>query len=145
LLSLGGTIVGWSLVGAGAEWYDDYRHSTREELAPYAFWGGLAVTYLGPSFGHWYAGSILSRGMGARTAGLASMIVGIAKTDDDCDLGEGSCDRAAAAFFWTGLGLYAVGTIDDIIFAPRKARKHNLWMAPLATSRGGGFALGGQF
>jgi hypothetical protein len=145
-LSLGGTIASWAMVAAASRFDGD-------DGAPLG-WAGILGTYLAPTLGHWYAGSALSRGLGIRTVGLATMFVGLVKSlngcIDDFD-GGGSCnDENGPLILLGGLAIYVGGTIDDIFHAPGKVRKRNariqgLGLAPLAAPHTTGLALGGRF
>jgi hypothetical protein len=142
-LSLGGTIATWGLLLA-------VTVGERGDLG--SALGYLAGTYLAPTVGHWYAGSIVSRGLGVRTLGMAAMIAGYLQGEvGRCD----GCDEDLTLLFWSGLTIYAAGTIDDIISAPRKVRRHNrrlaarsapgFAIAPIATQHSAGLAIGGCF
>jgi hypothetical protein len=119
---------------------------------------------LAPSFGHWYAGKYFTRGLGLRLLGGAAGTVGLI-----WGLGQafsGFCDHSSdeedeseesavpIVLLLGGLGMYIYGTVDDIVTAPRRVRRHNerlnerlvdVTVAPLAVSRGGGLALTGRF
>jgi hypothetical protein len=143
-LSLGGTAASWGLLALSSQ-LDDGAEATMGMV-------GLIGTYLAPSAGHWYAGSYLTRGLGVRTVAVASIFLGATRTVTACVDG-GSCGGASElgpALLVGGLVLYAAGTIDDILAAPGKARRHNqrlraMALAPMATPRGGGLAVAGAF
>jgi hypothetical protein len=147
-LSLGGTAVSWGLL-LGAEGLSN-DHDTAEVLGTIGFVGTLVA----PSFGHWYAGSYLTRGMGLRALGTLAIGAGLASFYEDVlDTWDGSDDHSADSAGWlilVGGGLLIGGTIDDIVTAPRKVRKRNQQMfsvgvAPVVTPRTAGLALSGTF
>jgi hypothetical protein len=143
LLSLGGTTVSWGLLLGGAE-------------LP-----GLIGVVLAPSFGNWYAGRYLTRGLGMRLGGMAMLTVGAVMALGDLAGGYGHgdppppedsrSDAVMAALVIGGLALTAFGTIDDIVSAPANVRKKNrergydVGLAPVVTQRSAGLALGGRF
>lgn len=116
-------------------------------------------TFVGPNVGHLYAGKLVTRGLGIRTLGLGIAVAGFLKLASNCE----SCDDSEyEPWFWGGVAVYVAGSIDDIITAPLRARRHNrrlereraqrltgVTLAPLALPgpRGGlaGFALTGRF
>jgi hypothetical protein len=137
-LSLGITSASWALLAATTLG----EHNDPDGASALFFFG----TYLGPTAGHWYAGSYVSRGLGLRTLGIAASLAAIVP-DLGCE--SVSCE-GVPWYFWAGLLLYAGGTIDDIITAPRKARKRNeelsrLSFAPVVTQHSTGLALSGRF
>jgi hypothetical protein len=110
---------------------------------------GLLGTFLAPSTGHWYRGAVVTRGMGFRALGVVAFVYGVLLPIlSEC---EESCrpDRERL-FFMGSLVLYAGGTIDDIISAPLRVRRHNqrlqqVQLAPMPTPGGMGVSLGGRF
>jgi len=143
LLSIGGTTGSW-LVILGATRLDDQSPRGRELLGL-----GLIGALAGPSFGHWYAHSTFTRGLGLRLAGAAAealTLVLVAKIcEDDCTLPPFVTGLSLA-----GAGLYLWGTVDDMVTAPRAARRynerlHDVALAPLAHPGGGGLAIVGRF
>jgi hypothetical protein len=134
-LSLGGTALSWATWYLGAK-VDD------EAIGVLGFLG----TLFAPNLGHWYRGAIVTRGTGLRMAGAALTVYGFFRMLD-C---SGGCSDAAGYLFYGGLVLYAVATIDDIITAPLRVRKHNrkldgVVLTPMVTSHSAGLALGGRF
>ena len=140
VLSLGGTAVSWGLLFGGAE-------------LP-----GLVGAVLAPSFGNWYAGRYLTRGLGLRVGGMAMFVAGAVVAlggsggyGHDNTSSDDSDESAGVAILIGGLALFAIGTVDDIISAPANARKTNrergytLGLAPVVTQHSAGFALGGRF
>jgi hypothetical protein len=145
-LSLGGTIAAWSLIAVASE-MDHGAGSKAENLATI----GALGTLLAPSFGHWYARSYLTRGLGLRVAGIAATVVGIGILLPGC---EEDCNNTGlgVALLLGGAGLYVGGTIDDIATAPGKVsrynedqRFHNVALVPMVRSNSGGLAVAGRF
>lgn len=143
-LSLGGTLASWTLIGVATNM--DSQSSNAGRLAKI----GLLGTLLAPSFGHWYAHSFLTRGLGLRLAGVLSGYLGVVSAfscEDDC---TSSGTNLAAGLLLAGAGLYIGGTIDDIITAPGEARRYNhrfqnVTIAPMIRSDSRGLMLTGQF
>jgi len=134
LLSLGGTISSWVLFGASL--------SDESPLV----WLGLGSLIVGPNFGHWYQGTVVTRGTGLRIVGLVSTFYGFV----NLAFCEFDCNDSGELFFYGGALLYLGATIDDIVDAPRRARKHNqslevVGITPMVTERSTGFALSGRF
>lgn len=147
MLSLGGTAAAYGLIVAGA--YAD-NDSTSEPLVT----AGVLGTFFAPSFGHWYAHSFATRGMAIRGLASAGMLVGGLVALSECPLfSEEPCDTSGAdVLIVASFIAYAVGTVDDIVTAPGKARAYNrrnrspgLAVMPIARRDSGGFALVGTF
>ncbi len=142
-LSLGGTVLSWGLMIGAA-------YSENRDTAGLATVGALG-TFFAPSFGHWYAHSALTRGMGIRALGLGVGMVGIGMALDSAfDESSNGNDDAASTVLLLAAALYVVGTVDDIATSASMARKYNsrfrdvsLVLAP--TPQGGGVALAGRF
>lgn len=134
-LSLTGTLVSWSMLFLGAQADDGGRVALL----------GLAGTFFAPNFGHWYQGVPFTRGTGLRLAGGATATFALFRAI----LEAGRNEETDMYLFIGGALVYLAGTIDDLIDAPRRARRHNrglqLGAAPMVTDRGAGFALGGSF
>jgi hypothetical protein len=134
-LSLGSTLAAWTVL------FVAHDNETAATI-------GLVGTFVGPSAGHWYGGSVLTRGMGLRALGAAGLVLGFVRAlqcEDNC-----TTDAAAAVLITGGMIAYAGGTLDDIVMAPVRVRKHNraleeLALAPMASHHGGGIALAGRF
>lgn len=138
-LSLGTTVVSWSvMVGAGS--IED--ETTATTVAAVA---GLG-TLIAPSTGHVYAGQIITRGLVLRGAGLASL-GGFVLAVRDCDFIENDCESAGLAILLglTAVGLYVGGTIDDIVTAPRRVRRHNRARTIQPVITPAGVAIVGRF
>jgi hypothetical protein len=117
-LSVGGTVASWAMIGAAVA-MDRPGNDTAASLARV----GLVGAVLAPSFGHWYAGTFATRGLGLRLAGLGLTtlaVVGvIVMCEDECT------PTIPEALLIAGAGLTIVGTLDDIATAPRDVRRHN--------------------
>ena len=117
-----------------------------------------------PTAGHWYAGRIVTRGLGLRAAGLVVLIAGGLADSEGCglfysghgdpepdDCGDNFRTTKGTALMAAGAALFLGGTVDDIITAPGAARRRNeraratLTLAPLVHHHGGGLALAGTF
>ena len=108
---------------------------------------GFFVFLAGPSTGHWYAGSIGNGGTMLRLAGLGLFILGVTQLDL---MSVGGDDDGAAGPLIAGTVMYGVGSVYEIITAPRAAHEYNreqrrYALTPLVTPNGGGLALGGTF
>jgi hypothetical protein len=147
-LSLGGTIVSWVLVGVASGQNNQSSGST-ETMGTIGAFG----TMFAPSFGHWYAHSFATRGLGLRALGIGSALVGVMVALSECPLfSEGECHESGLApvLLIAGAGLYIGGTIDDIATAPGKARRYNhrfenVSVVPVVRHDSGGFAVMGRF
>lgn len=145
-LSLGGTLASWA-VFSNADRIAD--HEIREAVAAASALGAM----LAPSAGHWYAGKLVTRGMGLRAAGVLAAVVGFTGTFRDCEpfVSGQTCDtRPALTLMIIGGGLVLIGTIDDIVTAPLRVRRQNreragVAIAPIVTRDTAGLALGGRF
>jgi hypothetical protein len=137
-LSLGGTAAAWTVLLTASE-----NHGSGDLVLL-----GLAGVVTAPSFGHWYAHSVATRGLGLRLAGLGSFTVAVAlavQCEDECS--NGTAIEGAALL---GLGLLIAGTIDDIVTAPGEARRYNerlqgLAIVPMVKRDTGGLMLTGRF
>jgi hypothetical protein len=146
-LSLGGTLASWTMVAAASKLHGD-------DGAPLD-WAGVLGTYLAPTFGHWYAGARVTRGLGIRTVGLATMFIGLTRSicadvDEDVGLGGSGCSEDGPRLLLAGLVIYVGGTIDDLLSVPGRVRKRNqriqgLALAPLVAPHTSGLALAGSF
>jgi hypothetical protein len=144
-LSLGGTAASWTLVALAADM--DHRGSSKAgDIATIGAFG----TLFAPSFGHWYARSLVTRGLGLRLAGAAAVFVGLGVVvgcDGEC---SGSEVDVALALALAGTGLYVGGTIDDIATAPGRARSYNhrfqnVAVVPMIRRDNSGFMITGRF
>jgi hypothetical protein len=149
-LSIGGTVGSWALLIGAAHYSKD-----GEGAGVLGTFGAIGVM-VGPSFGHWYAGKYVTRGLGLRALGIATVVAGAMFVVSQCPLfaesenGDGCDDTGGAMIALVGAGLFVAGTIDDIATAPGRVRKHNarlsgLAVAPVLTQHSAGFALGGRF
>lgn len=133
-LSAGGTLGAWGLlIIAGRQSYEK------------AALVGLAGTLVTPSLGHWYRGSIMTRGFALRLLAAATGIASFV-TIIGCE-----CSTPVADKILIGSAVLYVGaSIDDILTAPLAVRKHNrriesLGLAPMVTNHAVGLALSGRF
>jgi hypothetical protein len=125
---------------------------------------GMLGTLIAPSFGHFYAGTWLTRGMGLRALGIVTLIVGAIADSEGCgglfysghgdpvpeDCGDDFRTTKGTVLMLSGIGMFVGGTIDDIVTAPRRVRRHNdrikaLAVAPIVHGDGGGLVLSGRF
>jgi hypothetical protein len=135
MLSIAGTLGSWALFGLAVR-----------ENSDAGVWLGLAGLIVGPNLGHWYQGTIVTRGTGLRAIGTVSTLYGLIRLI----VCEDSCDDTGAYFLYGGALLYLGATLDDIIDAPSRAKKHNqrlevVGITPMVTDRSAGFAIGGRF
>ncbi|MBV8760053.1 MAG: hypothetical protein JO257_22370 [Deltaproteobacteria bacterium] len=146
MLSLGGTAASAALVIAGGQLDNGGMIGA-----------GLLSSLLTPSLGEWYAGELVTPGMGIRAASAVATIVGMAESLKCLDA-EGDChtDASAPVLLVGGLIGYAGGTVYDIATAPREAQRYNarhglrltLAPTPLRTPTGQatmGVGIGGTF
>jgi hypothetical protein len=143
-LSLGGTAASWTLIAVAADM--DHRGSSKAgSIATIGAFG----TLLAPSFGHWYARSPVTRGLGMRLAGASAVFLGV-MIAIGCDGCSGSGVNLPLVLALTGTGLYIGGTIDDIVTAPGKARRYNhrfqdVTVVPMIHRDNSGFMITGRF
>ena len=134
-LSFGGTLLSWGLLFRG----DALGSDGTGRLI------GLAGTLLAPNFGHWYQGVPFTRGTGIRILSGVGASYGLVRAV----FCEGNCNDTDILIFLGSALVYIAATVDDIIDAPRRARKHNrslqLGVAPVLTNGSTGLALGGSF
>lgn len=145
-LSLGATAAGAGMLAYGA--FSDGDVNARATLVDV----GVLVTYLGPSAGHVYTDEFFTRGLGIRTAGAALVGAGLLSSMDDCGLLESNCDTSTLTYALMVAGATATtaGIIDDLIEAPRRARRLNreaatLSIAPQVAPGRAGVAVVGTF
>lgn len=157
-LSLGGTLGSYGAVALAIA-------AEPSEWGGYLGTAGIIGTLIAPTFGHWYAGAIVTRGMGLRAGGLVVAIIGAIADSEGCGLFYGGHEEVPAdcgdnfrtakgtVLMLGGIALFAGGTIDDIVTAPRRARRHNerlraqltVSVAPVMHRDGGGLVLTGSF
>jgi hypothetical protein len=145
-LSLGGTALSYGLMIAAA----DREDGDGETLGTI----GVIGAVFAPSFGHWYAGKVLTRGLGLRAAGLSVALIAAVWAFSECPIfsSEEDCNQTAAPGILAlgGVGLFVGGTIDDIVTAPRRVRDHNraiesFAVVPMIRHGGGTVSLSGRF
>jgi hypothetical protein len=159
-LSLGGTLASYGAVGLAIA-------TAPNQMTGYLGTAGIIGTLIAPTFGHWYAGAIVTRGMGLRAGGLVVAIIGAIADSEGCGLFYGSGPEEEPAdcgdnfrtakgttLMLTGIAMFVGGTVDDIVTAPGRARRHNerlraqfsaVAIAPVMHRDGGGFVLTGRF
>jgi hypothetical protein len=113
--------------------------------------GGSLVGLVTPSLGQFYAGKIVSPGLGIRAIGLVVVLVGgmrYAATQEGCDpMIPHDCDVPGKTWALLGAGaaLYFGGAILDIVDAPETARRHKLQVEPIVACGITGLSLVGNF
>jgi drug/metabolite transporter (DMT)-like permease len=119
-IAVGGTAASYGLVLLGAG-------PARGDAGQTLIVIGVAGTLIAPSAGRWYARSAGWRGLGLRLAGAAAVALAGAAAISECGLfNSDPCTPVAGLVLGiAGLGLWVGGTIDDIVMAPRDARRHN--------------------
>jgi hypothetical protein len=147
-LSLGGTIASYGLIYASIQMTDGEGGDNAGLLAA----AGSLGAFFAPSFGHWYAGTFATRGLGLRAGGAVVALIGVSVALSQCPLFSGDeCDDTEGALIGlAGIGMYVAGTVDDIVTAPRRVRERNarfsgIAVAPVVTGRSAGVAVGGRF
>lgn len=140
-LSLGSTVASWAIVAAAIS-------IENEGLGVV----GAVGTMFGPSAGHMYAGKLATRGFIMRGTGIAGVIGGLAIELKECGFFDRNCETSGLgpALAILGVGLYVWGTIDDVVTAPTRARRHNqqlqsMALRPVLTKDTAGLAFGGRF
>ena len=136
--AFGATLVGWGMAGTGI---------AIENAG--LFFLGEAVSAVGPSAGHFYAGESSHGIMGSvvRGIGLLSADIGLVMAFQGSFDGSSSSEDSGAVLFYTGLAVSAGLGLYDWIDAPRAAQRANsravleLGLAPLAPGQGGSLAL----
>ncbi len=156
-LSLGGTVGSYAAIGLAVA-------MPQGEIAGLIGTAGLLGGMFAPSFGHWYSHKIITRGLLLRGGGFVVAIIGAIADSEGCSLvysGHGDEEPAdcgdnfrtakGTAIMIAGALMFLGGTVDDIVTAPRRARRYNeslrttLTLAPLVRTDGGGLALVGRF
>jgi hypothetical protein len=154
-LSIGGTVVAWGLA-ATVHFADTGSAETILGLT-----GAFGVTF-GPSFGHWYAGKEVPRGLKLRIAGMAVLAVGLINawahecswlqhTPEDSNDPPPECHpRPGSVSAAIGLTLLGLGTLDDLLNVTKRVRLRNerrsgVAIAPMLTGQSAGLSLAGRF
>jgi hypothetical protein len=154
-LSLGGTLASYGAIGLAIALRGN-------GAAGYIGTAGMIGTLIAPTFGHWYAGAIVTRGMGLRAGGLVVFVIGALADNEGCslvygdpqsepaDCGDDFRTKKGTALMFTGIAMFVGGTVDDIVTAPRRARRRNdtlrasLAVAPYVHRDSGGLVLTGR-
>ncbi len=152
-LSLGGTLGSYTLYAVAG----NMRSSQLRE--PLMLTGALGIAFA-PSFGHWYAGKFLTRGLGIRAAsiGVGVVAVIVAVSCDGFSLADGSTGDCGPrvdlglGLLFAAAGMWLYGMVDDIVTAPRRVARINqarldatYALVPTASDEHVGFALVGRF
>jgi hypothetical protein len=119
-IAVGGTVASYGMVLLGA---GPVRGDAGRTLIAI----GAAGTLIAPSGGRWYARSAGWRGLGLRLAGAGVVVLAGVASLSECGLFRTSpCTPVGGVLLGIGgAGLWVGGTIDDIVMAPRDARRHN--------------------
>jgi hypothetical protein len=119
-IAVGGTVASYGMFVLAAN-VDD--HTAANTLVAV----GAAGALIAPSAGRWYARSARWRGLGLRLAGAGTAVLAAAAALSECGLfSSGHCQPTGGVVLGiAGAGLWVGGTIDDIVMAPRDARRHN--------------------
>jgi len=144
MIAVGGTAASYGMVVFGARMEGEGSSGARRTIVGI----GALGTLIAPSAGRWYAGSGGLRGLGLRIGGLGTAVLAVAALLGECGLFSGeSCHPGGAVVLGVAAtGLYLAGTIDDIVMAPRDARRHNerphhVTVVPLVRPDDHGFGL----
>jgi len=147
MIAVGGTVASYGMFVLAAN-VDD--HTARRTLIAIGA-GGVLIA---PSAGRWYAGSAGWRGLGLRLGGAATVVLAAVVALSECGLfSSDRCEPSGGVVLGiAGAGLWVGGTIDDIVMAPRDARRHNerlrqVTLVPLVRpgDRGLGLAVAARF
>jgi hypothetical protein len=119
-IAIGGTVASYGMVLLGAG-------PARGDAGRALIVLGAAGTLIAPSAGRWYARSGGWRGLGLRLAGAGVVALAGAAALSECGLfNSDPCTPVGGLVLGiAGAGLWVGGTIDDIVMAPRDARRHN--------------------
>lgn len=152
-LSIAGTLAGPAMFAAGVYTLDNSGAIDDEEASlamPAALLvSGAAVSVLGPSFGHWYAGKALTPGLAMRAGGLAVAAAGAFGAFGSCEFDDGDCgaslDRIA---MYAGVATFVGGAVYDIATARGRVRERNareVQITPMVSGTTGGVSISGMF
>jgi hypothetical protein len=159
LLSVGGYLGAFVIATTAAVMVDPFDGRMPESGGPPAaliplVLTGAALALVGPSFGPWYSGKIITTGLELRLTGAAVTAVGVAIALNGDPFSSGRADAGAVVATAGGL-VFLTGAILDFCEARSDARAYNhahrsLRVAPLmAPTADGhtstGLAVGGAF
>lgn len=150
MLSVGTTLAGFATIAVGDE------HETAALV-------GLALAYVGPATGQWYAGRFGGYGLAARAVAGVGFVYGIgmllsgdggceADRYDDCsafdarvarDERRGKIALAASSLLWIGSSVYDVVKARDA--ANEWNRDHAVTIAPVIAPQSAGLSVIGRF
>ncbi len=147
-LSIGGTLAGPAMILIANRIAEKSWNDNGPDALGVA--GGLFVL-AGPSIGHWYAGRVLTLGLGLRAIGMASLGGGV-MANYSCFPEDTTCGHKLVpviAMVAGGASLLT-GTVLDIVTAHREVRgwnaRHQAVLAPVPMGRGGaGLSFAGRF
>ncbi|HEY5920103.1 MAG TPA: hypothetical protein VIV11_00475 [Kofleriaceae bacterium] len=151
-LGIGGTAAAYGLFVGGLAWNNASDERTDNRNARTMIGIGVAGTFIAPSVGHWYAGTLVTKDMLRRFVGAGGVLVG-GITLAVCDHVESDCvivKQLAWGAVIAGAGLFVFGTLDDIARAPGRVRKANaqrgaVSLVPTLGAGRGGLAIVGTF
>jgi hypothetical protein len=143
-LAFGGTAASWTLIFVAADM--NHAHGNASRVATI----GAIGTVFAPSFGHWYADSFLTRGLGLRVLGIGFTVAALASLASAANCEDDCGDSSFGVLALAGAGLFIAGTIDDLATTPSAVRRHNqrlqsLAIAPVVHRGSTGLALTGRF
>lgn len=108
---------------------------------------GAVMFFVGPTTGHMYAGDTFNGGLGIRSAGLLSTVLGLAMAFcfDGCN--QGTQQSVGGAMFYGGALLYIGGSLYEIGTAPSAAHRYNRehGLDSTVVPTGNGLAVVGTF
>jgi hypothetical protein len=144
LLAVGGSLVGPALIVTALEEGNDYRGPLHQEFWPMMVAGGI-TTIFGPSLGNFYAGNVLSAGLGVRLAATAVLGIGASVLAGEVF----SVNTIGIGFFGLigGATVIALGDALDIREASRAAadfNRHHVSIAPMVARTAAGSQTGLQ-
>jgi hypothetical protein len=155
-LSLGGTVASYGAIGLAIA-------TAPNTATGYLGTAGIIGAFVAPTFGHWYGGAIVTRGLGLRAGGVLVFLIGALADSEGCslvygdpesepaDCGDNFRTKKGTAMMFAGMAMFVGGTVDDIVTAPGRVHRHNerlraqLSLVPIAHRDFGGLALTGTF
>jgi len=142
-LGFGATAASWTLIFVASDMDSSRGNANRVATI------GAIGTVFAPSFGHWYAGSFLTRGLGLRVLGIGLTVGALVSVIGDCEEDCGGDHTGAGVLALVGAGLFIGGTIDDLGTTGSAVRRHNqglqMTIAPVIHHDTAGLAIAGRF
>lgn len=136
-LSLAGTAIPLTLVGVG------FRHRSSDATEVKA---GVLSLLLTPSAGHWYAGRVLTVGLGVRWIGGAIGVLGIIESLRDSasetPVGDGDTLLALSGLMILGGALADIATASSAAHDANASRAPTTQLVPVAGPTPGGGVVG---